>query len=307
MDIVFFGSGAFGIPTLEKLFSEHTLRAVVTQPDKPVGRGKKLTPTPIGQAIERLDPAIPIFKPERINQAEIRDEIRAIQADAWVVIAYGQKLGQKLLEDKFAINLHASLLPRWRGAAPINAAIVAGDTETGTSVIALAEEMDAGVVYATSKRPIEPSQTAGQLHDLLAQDGVSPVLETLAMFRDNRLDPIEQDPSLVTLAPKISKQDAVIDFTWSADRCRCVIHGYNPWPSVTVRLDELALKLHRVESLEMETDQSPGTIIDVSQGLVACADGVLKLIEVQPAGKKAMLWADFARGRTIQPGQVLKA
>ncbi|RNC81620.1 MAG: methionyl-tRNA formyltransferase [Phycisphaera sp.] len=306
MDIVFFGSGAFGIPTLEALMREHTVRAVVTQPDKPVGRGKKLTPTPIGQAAENLDPSIPVFKPERINQPEVRDEVRAIGADAWVVIAYGQKLGQKLLADKFAINLHASLLPRWRGAAPINAAVVAGDTETGTSVIALAEEMDAGVVYAESKRRIEPSQTAGELHDLLAQDGVEPVMRTLKQFKEGRLDPTEQDVTLVTLAPKISKQDAKIDFGWDTQRCRCLIHGYNPWPSVTVRLSDLPLKIHRVESVAADTDQVAGVMYDVEKGLVACGKGAIRLLEIQPAGKKPMAWSDFVRGRAIEQGQVLQ-
>lgn len=306
MDIVFFGSGAFGIPTLETLMREHTVRAVVTQPDKPVGRGKRLSPTPIGQAVEDLDPSIHIFKPERINQAEIRDEVRAIKADAWVVIAYGQKLGQKLLADKFAINLHASLLPRWRGAAPINAAVVAGDSKTGTSVIALAEEMDAGVVYADSKRPIEPGQTAGELHDLLAMDGVEPVIRTLTQLELGRLDPSEQDSSLVTLAPKISKQDARIDFKWDSERCRCLIHGYNPWPSVTVRLGELPLKIHRVESVAADTHEVAGVIIDAEQGLIACGTGALRLLEIQPAGKKPMAWSDFVRGRVIEQGQVLQ-
>ncbi|GAB5495401.1 MAG: methionyl-tRNA formyltransferase [Phycisphaerales bacterium] len=306
MDIVFFGSGAFGVPTLEALMREHTVRAVVTQPDKPVGRGKKLTPTPIGQAVEDLDASIPVFKPDRINLPEIRDEVRAVEADGWVVIAYGQKLGQNLLADKFAINLHASLLPRWRGAAPINAAVVAGDTETGTSVIALAEEMDAGVVYAESRRLIEPGQTAGELHDLLAGDGVEPVLRTLTQFVENRLDPREQDESLVTLAPKISKQDGRIDFSWDAERCRNLIHGYNPWPSVTVRLGELPLKIHRVESVAADTDQKTGMIYDVEQGLVSCGKGAIRLVEIQPAGKKPMAWTDFVRGRAIERGQVLQ-
>lgn len=306
MDIVFFGSGAFGIPTLEALVREHTVRGVVTQPDRPVGRGKKLTPTPIGQAAKNLDPSIPVFKPERINQSEIRDQVRAIKADAWVVIAYGQKLGQKLLAEKFALNLHASLLPRWRGAAPINAAVVAGDTETGTSVIALAEEMDAGVVYAVSKRPIGPSQTAGELHDLLAQDGIEPVLRTLKQFEEGRLDPTEQDASLVTLAPKISKQDAKIDFGWDAERCSCLIHGYNPWPSVTVRLGDLPIKIHRVEPVAADTDQVSGMLIDAELGLVACGKGALRILEIQPAGKKPMAWSDFVRGRAIEQGQVLQ-
>lgn len=305
MKIAFFGSGAFGIPSLERLVCEHEVQAVVTQPDRPVGRGKVLTPTPIGQAIQDLDPSIPVYKPERINQAEIRDEIRAIDADAWVVIAYGQKLGQKLLADKFAINLHASLLPRWRGAAPINAAIVAGDAVTGACVITLVDEMDAGDVLASSSRDIEPTHTAGELHDLLSEDGVAPLFEALGKHEAGSLAPIVQDPSLVTLAPKLSKQDAVIDFGWDAARCRNLIHGYNPWPSVTVTLDGLNLKLHRAEVIDRQDDSNPGTIVDAEQGVVSCGKSCLRLIEVQPAGKKPMSWADFARGRAVQSGMVL--
>jgi len=305
MDIVFFGSGAFGIPSLERLVREHSVRAVVTQPDRPVGRGKKLTPTPIGQAIETLDSSIPVYKPERINQSEIRDEIRAINAHAWVVIAYGQKLGQKLLADKFAINLHASLLPRWRGAAPINAAVVAGDVETGTSVITLVDEMDAGDVLAGSTRAINPHETAGELHDLLAADGVAPLFHTLQAHSNGSQNQISQDVSLVTLAPKLSKKDAALDFAWDARRCRNTIHGYNPWPSVTITLGDLLVKLHRAEALEEDSDAKPGTVIDSDQGIVSCGKGCLRLIEVQPAGKKPMPWADFSRGRSVEAGAVL--
>ncbi|MDF1870691.1 MAG: methionyl-tRNA formyltransferase, partial [Phycisphaerales bacterium] len=151
MKIVFLGSGAFGVPTLERLAREHSITGIVTQPDRRVGRGKNTTPTPVGQwAAEHL-PAVPIVKPENINTDEARETIRGWDADAWVVIAYGQYLGSKLIADRFAINLHGSRLPRWRGAAPINAAIVAGDTTTGNSVITIAKEMDAGFVLAQSE------------------------------------------------------------------------------------------------------------------------------------------------------------
>lgn len=307
MRIVFFGSGAFGVPTLTSLLRTHEVVGVVTQPDRPVGRGKKLTPTPIGQAIEQLSPETPVFKPENINTPEAREAVRSIECDAWVVIAYGQYLGQKLLADRFAINLHASLLPRWRGAAPINAAVIHGDTETGTSVIAIAKEMDAGDVFATTRRAIEPHQTAGELHDLLAEDGVSAVDRVLDDLAADALCPCAQDPELVTLAPKMTKTDGAIDFVWSANRCRCVIHGTNPWPSTSVRYGDLPIKLHRAEALSQSSDATPGTIIDAGEGLVSCGTGVLRLLEVQPAGKKAMPWSDFARGRAIEPGSTLSA
>jgi methionyl-tRNA formyltransferase len=154
VNLVFLGSGAFGLPTLIALSRTHTLRAIISQPDRPAGRGGALTPTPVSAFAPRLLPTIPLHKPERINDAAA--QIRAYNADAWVVIAFGQKLGPALLDGVFAINLHASLLPRWRGAAPINAAILAGDARTGNSVITLAQRMDSGQILAQSECPIDP-------------------------------------------------------------------------------------------------------------------------------------------------------
>lgn len=305
MRVAFFGSGAFGIPSLTRLLAEHNVRLIVTQPDRPAGRGSKLTPTPIAEFASAHRPEIPLIKPERVNTPEVRDQIRAVETDIWVVIAYGQKLGQKLLADRLAVNLHGSLLPRWRGAAPINAAIVAGDRVTGTSVIALVDEMDAGDVLGMSERAIEPTQTTGDLHDLLAVDGAEPLMRVLADAALGRLNPIPQDRSRVTLAPKISREDARIDFAWDADRCRCLIHGYNPWPGVTVRLEGEPLKLLRAESLDRESAGDPGTFVDPAEGIVACGSGVLRLVEVQPAGKKPMPWDAFGRGRAVSRGQRL--
>ena len=305
MRVVFFGSGAFGIPSLRRLIETHEVSLIVTQPDRRAGRGSKMAPTPIADLASEVAPQIPVLKPERVNTPEIRDQIRAAEADIWVVIAYGQKLGQKLLADRLAVNLHASLLPRWRGAAPINAAIVAGDTRTGTSVITLVDEMDAGDVLGTSERPIEPQQTAGELHDLLAEDGVTPLMQVLEDAARNELKPVVQDTSLVTLAPKISREDARIDWNWDASRCRCLIHGYNPWPGVTVTLGGDPLKLLRAQSVADNTSGEPGAVVDPQGGLVVCAGGVLRLLEVQPAGKKPMPWDAYIRGRPIEKGERL--
>ncbi|MCA9272427.1 MAG: methionyl-tRNA formyltransferase [Phycisphaerales bacterium] len=306
MRVVFFGSGAFGIPSLRRLIETHEVGLIVTQPDRRAGRGSKMAPTPIAELAVEIAPEVPVLKPERVNTPELRDQIRAVEADIWVVIAYGQKLGQKLLTDKPAVNLHGSLLPRWRGAAPINAAVVAGDTRTGTSVITLVDEMDAGDVLGTSERPIEPHQTAGELHDLLAEDGVTPLMQVLDDAAKGELKPVAQDQLLVTLAPKISREDARIDFGWDADRCRCLIHGYNPWPGVTVSLGGDPLKLLRAESLSGGVPGEPGAIVDPQDGLVVCARGALRLLEVQPAGKKPMPWAAYIRGRPITKGERLE-
>lgn len=304
MRVVFFGSGAFGVPALRALARQHDIAAIVTQPDRPAGRGKTLSPTPIAQAAAEILPGVEILKPEKVNTPEVRDNIRDFEADAWVVIAFGQKLGQKLLADKFAINLHASLLPRWRGAAPINAAILAGDETTGVSVITLADEMDAGFVLGQSSRPIDPSLTIGELHDVLAEDGVPVVLDVLDRHANGTLAPVEQDTDTVTLAPKLSKADGWIDFTAPASDCRNRVHGLTPWPGVSINLASATLKLLRVAAETPNHTAGPGTLIDPA-GLLACGHGTaLRLITIQPAGKKPMDFAAFANGRSLTGGEL---
>jgi methionyl-tRNA formyltransferase len=313
MRIVFFGSGAFGLPTLARLAERHRIVGVVSQPDRPAGRGGKPTQTPIAAwAAEHL-PGVPMRKPERVGEPE---EIRAIhelaakgQDDtdlAFVVIAFGQKMPPGLLDGIFAINLHASLLPRWRGAAPINAAILAGDEVTGNSVITLADRMDAGLVLGQSTRPITPSLTAGELHDLLAEDGPRLVEDVLERHRAGTLSPVVQDESLVTKAGKLRKEHGWIDFGETAEACRRRIHGLNPWPGVTIRFRDEELKVLRAGATPATDRGAPGTITDPRVGLAACADSTaLQLIEVQPSGGKPMAWAAFANGRRVRAGEVL--
>lgn len=306
MRVVYFGSGAFGVPTFRMLAREHELLAVVTQPDRRAGRGKAVSPTPIASEAASRIPGLPVLKPERVNEAEVRDRIRAFDADVWVVIAFGQKLGRSLLADRFAMNLHASLLPRWRGAAPINAAIMAGDAQTGNTVITLAEEMDAGLVLGQSARSIEPHVTAGELHDLLAGDGPALVASVLERRSLGTLEGVEQDAGSVTLAPKLSKADGWVDFSQSAEACRNRVHGLTPWPGVGVTLGGRPLKLLRVAAESRGADAAPGTLVD-GNGLVACGDGALRLLEVQPAGKKAMAFSAFARGHSVAAGEVVRS
>jgi methionyl-tRNA formyltransferase len=325
MRIAFFGSGEFGLPTLRSLAREHTLVGVVTQPDKPAGRGAALTPTPIGAAASAELPNVPLLKPVRCNAPEVVAEIRNWNADAWVVIAYGQKLGAPLLEGVFALNLHASLLPRWRGAAPINAAILAGDTDTGNSVITLADRMDAGEVLAASRSEIGPAETAGELHDRLSAEGPLLVLRVLQDFRNGALQRLVQDESLVSLAPKLSRADGFVDFFQDAFLCARRINGLSPWPGVTMTL--LGPEGRPLETLKLcravvqsETSRSesravsapdrctvhPGLLLDPETGVVACAGGsTVRLIDVQPAGKRIMAWPDFARGRRLSGSERL--
>lgn len=308
MKILYFGSGQFGAPTLERLSAEHDLLGVVTQPDRPAGRSRRLTPTPIAAWVESHSPRAKLFKPENVNDAGVMSELRAAPADAWVVIAFGQKLGQPLLADHFAINLHASLLPRWRGAAPINHAILAGDSHTGNSVITLAQRMDAGLILGQSDRAIDPATTAGELHDLLSGDGPELVLGVLRDQERGAIEPVEQDESRATQAPKLSRSDGWVDFSASADVCRRRVHGLNPWPGVTARIGGETIKLLRVKSLELGAQEETGTIVDVDRGVVACGQGgALVLIEVQPAGKRAMPWDEYVRGRSLCAGDQIES
>ncbi len=304
MKLVFLGSGAFGLPTLQHLARSHEVAAIVTQPDKPAGRGGTLTPTPIAEwAATHL--SIPILKPLKVNDAAVVADIRAHQADAWVVIAFGQKLGRALLDGIFAVNLHASLLPRWRGAAPINAAILAGDEVSGNSVITLADRMDAGEVLGQSRREVDPRDTAGELHDLLSADGPALIDRVLGDYRRGTLVRTIQDESLVTIAPKLSKSDGWVAFSDTAEAARRRIHGLTPWPGVTVQFRGQPLKLIRCEVAEESSRGDGGSVIDADKGLIACRDSTLRLLEVHPAGKKPMPWPDFARGQRVKAGEQL--
>ncbi|MCG3121902.1 MAG: Methionyl-tRNA formyltransferase [Phycisphaerales bacterium] len=313
MNLVYFGSGAFGLPTLQRLAAHHAVRAVVTQPDRPAGRGGKLTPTPIAQWCHDHAPQLTLIKPEKVNDPAVIDQVRSLHADAWVVIAFGQKLSRKLLDGVFAINLHASLLPRWRGAAPINAAMLAGDSLTGNSVITLADRMDAGLVLGQTTRSLTDDLTAGELHDLLAADGPDLVEEVLRRHQTGTLSAMHQDESMVTQAAKLSRADSWVDFHRPARECLRRIHGLTPWPGIGVvcssssdRLPMAEFKVLRVEPAGAPPEQprvSCGQLLTApDQGLIACGgDTWLRVVELQPPGKRPMTWEQFARGHRLTP------
>lgn len=317
--VAFLGSGSFGLPTLRRLSAAHDVALVVSQPDRPAGRGRALTPTPIAEWAGANLAGVPLLKPPDVNASHVVAQVHglAADADAWVVIAFGQKLGRDLLNPRSAsgrspliVNLHASLLPRWRGAAPINAAILAGDAETGNSVITLADRMDAGLILGQSRRTIDPDWTAGELHDRLADDGPDLVERVLLEHAAGSPRSTVQDESLVTRAAKLSRADAWIDLARPAEDCRRRVHGLTPWPGVSVTIDGRAIKLLRVRAERLAHDASPGSgmLVDPAAGLVACGEGTaLRLLEVQPAGGRSMGWAEFSRGRMLPRGAVVRS
>ncbi|MEQ9453352.1 MAG: methionyl-tRNA formyltransferase [Phycisphaeraceae bacterium] len=328
MRIVFCGSGDFGLPTLEWIASHHELVAVVTQPDKPAGRKRVMTPTPIGawadaQSVETL-------RSENINTEAELNRLRDWKPDATIVIAFGQKIGPQAIEamGRLTVNLHASLLPKYRGAAPINWAMIEGEIRTGVSVIGLAQKMDAGVVYHQSSLDIDPAETAGELHDRLALLGPDAIGAVLNQLDTDRLVPIEQDHSQATKAPKFTKADGTVDFNQTCHRVRCRIHGLTPWPGCRVRWvaadgsQRGELMIRRVGEVpdlsctigleSIESPPVPGTLLAPSEDnrqqtdLIATPDGAVRLLEVQAPGRRAMSFAEFQKGKGMTPGDRLE-
>ena len=294
MRIVFLGSGAFGVPTLEALARHHEVVAVVSQPDKPAGRGKVLTPTPIAQRAVELGVPV-VLKPADVNEPGVRDAVRAHAADAWVVIAFGQKLSRELLDGVFAVNLHGSLLPAYRGAAPIQRAVMDGCAETGVSVISLAERMDAGLVYATRARAIGPRETSDEVHDALALLGPEVIEDVLARHAAGTLVGATQDESRATRARKLSKAEATVDLAaLDAREARARINGLNAWPGCSVVIGDVPVKLLRVE-------ECPGPAGDAgflaADGRVSVRTGAIRILEIQPIGGRPMAIGEFLNGR----------
>jgi len=310
MRVIFAGSGEFGLPTLEALQQAHEIVGVITQPDRPAGRKRKPRATPIGAwADER---GLPTFKADNVNEPDFIAAIAALQPDASVVIAFGQKLSPQIIDamGKLTVNLHASLLPKYRGAAPINWAIMRGERETGVSVIALAQRMDAGDVYGQIATPIDPNETAGELHDRLATLGPAAVLGVLDQLATDTLSPQPQTHAKATKAPKLSREDGRLLFDRPAAEVVRQIHGLTPWPgcrAIWRRADgsEVApLLIRRAAVVDATHHKSPGTLLD-NPLHVAAGDGVFEMLEIQPAGGRVMAARDFANGRDLRVGDQL--
>jgi len=311
MNIVYLGSGQFGIECLNALdHSGHTLQFIVTQPPHPAGRGRKPNPTPPARWANAH--SIPFVETGNVNAPEMMGKIADCNPDLIVVIAFGQKIGNELinLPQKGAINVHASLLPKYRGAAPINWAIINGETKTGISIITLAQEMDAGRILAQSTTNIAPDETAGQLHDRLAQMAAPLLLDTVDKIADNTATYPEQDHSKATLAPKLKKSDGFLDFNESADTLARKIRGFWPWPGASAnylsKKTNKSIRVNIAMAKVVKTQNPAGLSVEtLDENLnVICGTDALKIKKIKPAGSPLMDFKSFSNGRQTQPGDL---
>lgn len=294
--IVFMGSPDFAVPTLQALAAAYPVVGVVTQPDKPAGRGRKPTPPPVKRIAEGL--GIPVMQPRRLRTPEAYTQLQAWQPDLIVVAAYGQILRPNVLAlPRYGcINVHASLLPRWRGASPIQHAILHGDAETGITIMLMDEGMDTGPILTQEAVAIAADETAGTLSVKLAALGARLLLETLPGYLEGRIRPKPQPEEGVTYAPLLKKADGELDFSQPAEALARRVRAFNPWPGAFTFWKGQPLKIHRAHAAPMA---SPGagvrTVVD-DRPAVGTSEGVLVLDEVQPAGKKPMPGEVFLRG-----------
>jgi methionyl-tRNA formyltransferase len=301
MRVVFMGTPDFSVPTLNAIACTHEIAAVYTQPPRPAGRGMNEKKSPVHEAAEALK--IPVRHPASVRNEEAVAEFRALNPDVAVVVAYGLLLSKEILNaPKFGcLNLHASLLPRWRGAAPINRAIMAGDAETGVAIMKMEEGLDTGPVGLEQEIKIEPDMTAGELHDRLAATGADLVLRALAALATTGMQFTPQQTTGVTYAKKIDKNETRIDWSKSAQEVHNHIRGLSPYPGAWFEVPhgKQPLRVRALRSKLVEGSGKPGTVLN---GLtVACGSGAVELIEVQRAGAKAMSAEEFLRGFQEKP------
>jgi methionyl-tRNA formyltransferase len=296
LKVVFMGSPDFAVPTLRKLAQAYHVVGVVTQPDRPAGRGRILTPPPVKVMAQSL--GIGIVQPEKLREPDAQARLKEWAPDLIVVTAFGQILRKSILELPHfgCVNVHASLLPRWRGAAPIQAAVLHGDAETGATIMVMDPGIDTGPMLAQCKTKILSTETAGQLSERLAEMGANLLMETLPGYLAGEINPKPQEDALSTYAPMLSKEEGLLDFTQPADTLERRVRAFQPWPGAVMDWQGQPLKIGRSHTVA-EGSLLPGQhcVID---GLpaVAASSGCLVLDEVQPAGKRMMPGSEFLRG-----------
>ncbi|MCY4018581.1 MAG: methionyl-tRNA formyltransferase [Chloroflexi bacterium] len=302
--IVFMGTPEFALPSLAALLDSHAVVAVVTQPDRPSGRRRRLRPSPVKRAA--LTAGIPLLQPERIRSDESISALQGMRADLFVVVAFGQILPQVLLDVPriASINVHASLLPRWRGAAPIQAAIRAGDQETGVTLMMMDAGLDTGPVIAQRLAPIATGETGQSLHDKLARLGAELLVQALPDFLDGTVSPAPQEEDRATYAPAIKKEEGRLDWTGAAAELERTIRAFTPWPGSFTTWNGAPLKIHA--GYAGAGLASPGLVLEHEKGIaIGTGAGLFFPTEVQLAGKKRLSIADFVNGHGDFPGAIL--
>jgi methionyl-tRNA formyltransferase len=315
MRVVFCGTPEFAVPSLAALVRRHDVALVLTQPDRPKGRGREVAEPPV-KALAR-ERGIPLRQPERLDEATLRPHLEAAGAEAAVVVAYGLKVPDWMLAffARGAVNVHGSLLPAYRGAAPVARAIINGDAETGVTTMLLASRMDAGPVLMQRRTPIGSEETAGELTARLAALGADLLVVTVDGLAAGTVAPREQDEALATFAPKLAKEDGLIDWSRPARRIVDLVRGVTPWPGAYTHHGGKALKVWKTAvaappaAPKSAAPAPPGTVVAASfhEGLlVACGGGeAVALLTVQSEGKRALSAPEFIRGRSLAPGAVL--
>lgn len=309
MTLLFLGTPAFAVPSLEKLLkSGHKVAGVVTQPDRP--RGRCRTPQPPSVKELALSKSLPVFQPQKPSDPQFLSSIKQLDADCAAVVAYGRVLPKEFLAlfRHGAVNLHASLLPKYRGAAPIQWALIRGETETGITVFELDEQLDHGPVLLQKKTPIKPEEDAATLALRLAEIGSRALIEALDLIDTGMTSPVPQDDTQATLAPLLTKADGVIRWNLPASEIRNRVRGLQPWPGAVTRVGDKSLKILAATAVEQPVSGTlgvPGTVVSASQqeGLfVQTGEGVLRIDRLQPAGGSPMSAAEFLRGHPLPAG-----
>lgn len=308
MRVIFMGTPDFSVGTLEALIrAGHQVVLAVTQPDKPKGRGGKMQFPPVKETA--LEHGIPVFQPRKVREPENIEELRKYQADVIVVVAFGQILPREILEmtPYGCINVHASLLPSYRGAAPIQWAVINGETVSGVTTMQMDEGLDTGDMLLKTEVPLEPEETGGSLHDKLAAAGASLCVRTLKALEEGTVTPKKQGESPTAYASMLKKEMGEIRWEEPAISIERLIRGLNPWPSAYTGWQDKTMKIWEAEILEEDSGQEPGTVVRVDKDgfLVQTGKGLLKVTALQIPGKKRMEADAFLRGYSMEPGEKL--
>ena len=298
--IVFAGTPEFASAHLQAILdSEHEVIAVYSQPDRPAGRGQKLKPSPVKELALKHD--IPVYQPKSLHNEEAQKELADLNADLMVVVAYGLILPQEVLDTpKFGcVNVHGSILPRWRGAAPIQRAIEAGDKESGVTIMQMDIGLDTGDMLIKACCPINKEDKASDLHDRLIEVGRPALIEAIDAISKGSLKAEKQNDDEACYAHKMSKEEAQLDWSKSAAHLDCQVRAFNPWPVTTTQLDELGIRIWEAEAITENSDQEPGTLVRADKnGLdIACTSGILRVTKLQLAGSRAMSAQDLLNSK----------